>query len=83
MCGTGHGRSALWWQLQGGMQRLAPSLLVFLDSTSTVFSSTAAKNNRLKLMAYVWIKPLNWHWSLHTAHPDCCLLFVYSFFEIH
>lgn len=55
---------------------------VFLDSTSTVSSSTAAKNNHLKLMAYVCIKLLNWHWSLNTAHPNCCLLCIYSLSEI-
>lgn len=31
-------------------------------------SSTAAKNNHLKLMAYVSIKLLNLHWSLLALH---------------
>lgn len=33
-------------------------------------------------MAYVCIKLLNWHWSLNTAHPNCCLLCIYSLSEI-
>lgn len=57
-------------------------ICVYLDSASTVFSSTAARNNHLKLMACVCIKLLNRYWSLNAAHPNCCLLPIYSLSEI-
>lgn len=73
VCGRGqhHGGSA-----RGDAERPHHPYLCFswLCKHHFFLSSTAAKNNHAKLMAYAHIKLLNLHWSLQYVMPKVVLI---------